>query len=285
MPQPNEHREIELPAGTIRYRDSGEGRPVVFVHGFLVDGRLWDGVAESLAARGGYRCIQPDWPLGSHRIALKPDADLSPYGLAQLFADFFEALDLRDVIVAGNDSGGALSQVFVSRHPERVGALALTNCDAFEEFPPGPFKPLPSLVKVPGAMELLALPLRVPAVAKAAYKPFTKQPLPADLVASWVEPALRDAGVKRDTRKFLAGMNKRYTLEAAERLRSFDKPSVIAWAPEDRTFKLKEGRKLAETIPGAKFVEVPNAATFVPFDQPQAVAEAIAGLDGAGASS
>lgn len=78
MSQSGEHRQIELPAGSVRYREAGEGKPVVFVHGYLVDGRLWDGVVEALGDR--CRCIVPDWPMGAHRVPMRPDADLSPRG-------------------------------------------------------------------------------------------------------------------------------------------------------------------------------------------------------------
>src|SRR5215510_13846202 len=93
--------EIELPAGRIRYREAGTGKPVVFVHGYLVDGRLWDGVVDSLSDR--CRCLAPDWPIGAQQIAMKPDADLSPYGIAATIADFLEQLDLTDVTIVGND--------------------------------------------------------------------------------------------------------------------------------------------------------------------------------------
>jgi pimeloyl-ACP methyl ester carboxylesterase len=130
-------KQVELPAGTVRYREAGEGRPIVFVHGYLVDGRLWDGVVERLSDR--FRCIAPDWPIGAQRIAMKPDADLSPPGIADLIDDFLAALGLEDVTIVGNDSGGAISQVLATRHPERVGRLVLTNCDTHENFPPGIF--------------------------------------------------------------------------------------------------------------------------------------------------
>ena len=129
--------EISLPQGTIHYRDEGSGPTLVFIHGALVDGRLWDPVVERLAGRA--RCIVPDLPLGSHRTAMRPDADLSPHGLAQLIAGVLDALDLHDVTLIGNDTGGALCQLVVARHPERVGRLVLTDCDAFENFPPKAF--------------------------------------------------------------------------------------------------------------------------------------------------
>ena len=50
------------------------------MHGYLVDGRLWSETAEHLSAE--HRCILPDWPMGAHRVAMNPDADLSPPGIA-----------------------------------------------------------------------------------------------------------------------------------------------------------------------------------------------------------
>ena len=153
------HRtEIDLPAGRIRYRDEGQGKPVVFVHGYLVDGRLWDGVVDSLSDR--CRCLAPDWPIGAQSMAMKPDADLSPYGIAATIAGFLEALDLEDVTIVGNDSGGAMSQVLVTRHPERIGRLVLTNCDTHENFPPGVFKAMPPVAKLPGGMAVMGAPFQ-----------------------------------------------------------------------------------------------------------------------------
>jgi pimeloyl-ACP methyl ester carboxylesterase len=266
--------EVDLPAGRIRYRDEGAGKPVVFVHGYLVDSRLWDGVVDSLSDR--CRCLAPDWPIGSQPMAMNPDADLSPYGIAATIADFLEALDLEDVTIVGNDSGGAMSQVLVTRHPERIGRLVLTNCDTHENFPPGPFKAMPPIAKLPGGMTVLALPFRIGPVARAAFKPFAKSEIPPELIRSWMEPGLNDPGVKRDLTKVTAGMNKRYTLEAAEKLRGSELPILLAWAPEDKVFPLKWAERLAGEASNAKIVEIADAATFVPLDQPGRVADEIA---------
>ena len=267
-------KETALPAGTIRYREAGEGKPVVFVHGYLVDGRLWDGVVDALSDR--CRCIAPDWPIGAQQVAMNPDADLSPYGVAATIADFLEALDLEDVTIVGNDSGGAISQVLVTRHPDRIGRLVLTNCDTYENFPPGIFKAMPAIAKLPGGMSLLAAPFRVGALARAAFKPFSKRGIPAELVASWMEPAMRDPGVRHDLKKVTVGMNKRYTLEAAEKLRGSQLPILFTWAPGDRLFPIKRAERLAAEAGNARIVEIPDAATFVPLDQPQRVADEIA---------
>jgi pimeloyl-ACP methyl ester carboxylesterase len=274
MTQSDERREIELPAGRIRYREAGQGKPIVFVHGYLVDGRLWDGVVDRLSDR--FRCIAPDWPIGAQRIAMRPEADLSPPGIAALIDSFLAELDLSDVTIVGNDSGGAISQVLVSRHPERVGRLVLTNCDTHENFPPGIFKALPRLAALPGSTALLTAPVRVGPIARLAYRPFARTRLPDDLVASWLEPSIRDHDVRRDLKKLTVGMNRRHTLEAAEKLRGSDLPILLAWAPGDRYFPITYAERLAGEVGNARIVQIPDSKTFVPIDQPQRLADAIA---------
>ncbi len=269
------HRtEVDLANGRIRYREAGEGKPVVFVHGYLVDSRLWDGVVDSLCDR--CRCLAPDWPIGAQPMAMSPGADLTPYGVAATIAGFLEALDLEDVTIVGNDSGGAMSQVLVSRHPERIGRLVLTNCDTHENFPPGVFKAMPPIARLPGGMALMAAPFRISAAARTAFKPFARTTIPPELIRSWLEPGLNDPGVLRDLKKVTIGMNKRYTLEAAETLRGSDLPILLAWARGDRYFPFKYAERLAGEVGNARIVEIADAATFVPLDQPERVADEIA---------
>jgi pimeloyl-ACP methyl ester carboxylesterase len=274
--KPEQRKEIDLPAGRVRYREAGEGKPIVFVHGYLVDGRLWDGVVDRLS--DGYRCIAPDWPMGAQQIAMNPDADLSPPGVAATIASLLEALDLEDVTIVGNDSGGAMSQVLVTRHPERIGRLVLTNCDTHENFPPGIFKTMPPLAKLPGGMTVLAAPFRIGAVARRAFAPFARTHIPDELIASWMHPATSDADVMRDLKKVTIGMNKRYTLEAAQKLRESELPILLTWAPGDRYFPLRYAERLANEAGNARIVQIPDAKTFVPLDQPQRLAEEIAGF-------
>lgn len=277
-PETSERKEIDLPAGRVRYREAGSGKPVVFVHGYLVDGRLWDGVVDRLSDR--YRCITPDWPIGAQQIAMKPDADLTPPGIAATIAAFLEALDLEDVTIVGNDSGGAMSQVLVTRHPERIGRLVLTNCDTHENFPPGIFKAMPPIAALPGGMTLLAAPFRIPALARAAFRPFARTTIAPELIASWMQPGLHDPGVKRDAKKATAGMNKRYTLEAAQKLRGSQLPILLTWARGDKYFPISYAERLASEASNARIVEIPDSKTFVPLDQPERLAMEIATFAG-----
>src|SRR5947207_2333521 len=126
--------EVSLPQGTVLYSDQGTGPILVFLHGLLANRLLWGGVISHLVSH--FRCIAPDLPLGAHSHSLHPDANLSPLGVARLVADFLEALDLYEVTLIGNDTGGAICQLVIAHHPEQITRLVLTNCDAFEQFFP-----------------------------------------------------------------------------------------------------------------------------------------------------
>src|SRR6266516_673361 len=243
--------EATLPQGTIHYRESGEGEPIVFLHGLLVDGRLWRKVTPLLEDR--FRCIVPDLPLGSHTIPLDPDADLSPTGLAGIVDGFLEALDLENVTLVANDTGGAIAQITAANHPERIGRLVLTNCDAFENFLPPAFRPLQWSARVPGGLTALLQGMRLAPLRRLpiAYGWLIKRDFADASTREWVEPYLSDRAIRRDTIKVLRGISPSYTLEAAERLSSFDRPAILAWAVEDRFFKLNFAERLAAVIPGA----------------------------------
>src|SRR5205807_7841675 len=133
-PRLGEQAEAEISAGRIRYRELGNGSPIVFLHGIVANGALWRRVAPRLA--GDHRCVVPDWPLGSHELGLKPGVDMSLPGLADLVGDFLAALGLDDVTLVANDTGGAIAQWVAIRHPERLARLVLTPCDAFANFLP-----------------------------------------------------------------------------------------------------------------------------------------------------
>jgi pimeloyl-ACP methyl ester carboxylesterase len=267
--------EVTLSQGTIRYRDVGNGPPVVFVHGALVDGRLWEPVVERL--QGTARCIVPDLPLGSHELPMREDADLSPFGLARLIADFLAALELDAVTLVGNDSGGALSQLVVVRHPERIGRLVLTDCDAFDNFPPKAFRPLVAAAKVPGALTAMLAPMKARAMRRTplAYGRLTKRPVPDDVTDGWALRALADDGVMRDLRKVVSGLKPAILLDNTPRLTAFGRPVLIAWARDDKFFPVEHAHRLGKIFPDARVVELDDAYTFVSWDQPDRLASLI----------
>ena len=127
-------------------------------------------------------------------------------------------------------------------------------------------------------MSVLAAPFRVGALARAAFRPFARTRIPDELIASWMAPGLHDPDVRRDLKKVTAGMNKRFTLEAARKLRGSELPLLLTWAPGDRFFPISYAERLAAEVPNARIVQIPGAKTFVPLDEPKRLADEIAGF-------
>lgn len=272
-------RELALPQGVLRYHSVGSGPTVVFVHGVLVNANLWRKVVAGLSA--DFRCVTLDLPFGSHVAPMPPDADLSPPAVADLIADAIAALELDDVTLVGNDSGGAISQIVATRRPERIGALVLTSCDAFDNFPPKALRPVKPLLSSATMLRPLLAPARARAVQRAFFKTAAKRPIEPQVLASYVLPAITNAGVRRDLARFIAGMDPRHSLAAAERLPDFDRPALIAWSREDQFFPQRHAERLAELLPNARLEWIDDARTFSPEDQPARVAELVAGVSAA----
>jgi pimeloyl-ACP methyl ester carboxylesterase len=273
---------IELPSGTITYRAAGPETPttppVVFVHAFLLNGAVWTETADLLAQRG-VRSYAPDWPLGAHRAPMHPDADQSPRGVARQILAFLEALDLDEVTLVGSDTGGALVQFLLDTDASRVGRVVLTNCDAFDTFPPFPFSVFFGLLKGPRRMKLNLTPMR--------SRPFRHSPLgfgllannlDADLTLSWIEPALTEPGIRGDAVRLLRAVDPSELLDVSTRLKAFPGPVRIVWGMADRAFTADLGRRLRSAFRNAEFVEVPGARTLVQLDAPQVLADQIADI-------
>jgi pimeloyl-ACP methyl ester carboxylesterase len=277
---------VTLAAATIEYRESGPKDsafpPVVFVHGALVDSRLWDAVAARLADQG-FRCVLPNLPLGSHTIGVNDRAALTPAGVAGLLHEFLGALQLDDVTLVGNDTGGGLCQFLVDAHPERIGRLVLTNCDAFDKFPPFPFNAVFALMRTRLAVTAL-LATMVPTAMRHSALGFglLANNLDPELTASWVRPARTDRRIAGDFAALARGIGRTDLTDVATRLHRFTKPVTVVWGLDDRCFTPALGRRLAALFPDATFIELPGASTFVSLDDPDAVSDAIVQTAGAG---
>ena len=267
-----EQKEVELPQGVIRYRESGTGQPIVFIHGLLVNGDLWRKVVPLLAKN--YRCIVPDWPLGAHEIPMKPEADLTPSGIATIIADFVQALELKDVTIVGNDTGGAISQLVIAEYPQYVERLVLFNCDAFEHFLPplvAPFQlfgyAIPLLIGYLKLDQRLKQPLILRILAK--------KPIERAAIESYFQPVLSIKGIQHDVKKVLRGISNRYTKQAATTFPGFKKPVLVIWAKGDIFFSVKDGKRLVKTFPNARLELVKDSRTFISEDQPERLSELI----------
>jgi pimeloyl-ACP methyl ester carboxylesterase len=262
---------VELAQGRIHYSDDGRGPTVVLVHGAFVSARLWRKVIPILSRTN--RVIAPHLPLGAHPEPMRPEADISPLGVARLLADLLERLDLDDVTLVGNDTGGALAQMVAAHHPERVGRLVLTNCDMLDVFPPKVLKPTVAALKLPGSLEVLRRLLGVRAIYKSplafgwlAKHGFSDDVIDLDLAA------LRDKGVQNDLRRFLRAASDEQTERAAQVLERSGLPILLAWGDDDRFFPLSLARRFLARVPSARLEVIADSYAFTPEDQPEALA-------------
>lgn len=268
-------QSADISAGVISYRETGEGEPLVFVHGVGVNGDLWRHVVPGLS--NSYRCISPDLPWGSHSIALKPDVDLSLPGMAKIVADFVASLNLENVTIVANDTGGAVAQALVGLYPERIARLVLTSCDAFEKFPPTPQKYLLAAARSRLLTWIVAQTVRFKLIQRlpTAYGFVTTKAMPVDVMRSFTRPIRLSAGVRRDFRRLLLAVDTSYTFDAAARLAQFDKPAIVLWAANDKIFPRDHGRELARLLPQGQFDVIDDSRTFIPEDQPELLVRSI----------
>jgi pimeloyl-ACP methyl ester carboxylesterase len=279
-PQLGPARTIDLGGGRrIHAHATGDGPPIVFVHGALVNANLWRKVVPRLE---GFTRVTLDLPLGSHTIPMPKDMDYGSAALAGLIGDAIEKLDLGGATVVANDTGGGLTQILAARRPEVIGSFVLTSCDAFDNFPPRFFRVVLAPARIPGGVSTAfrGLWLRRLRRLPIAYGWLTNAPIEREAEDSYVVPVLTSGEIRRDTRRFLNGFDRAELLDASAKLTGWDKPALIAWSQNDRFFPPAHAERLAKLIPGARLEWVEGARTFSPEDRPDRLAELIGAFAG-----
>ena len=268
--------QVRVPAGPIDYTEDGDGPPVVLLHGLFMDEALWDTTLPLLP--NGFRYIRPVLPLGAHRSPMNADADLSLLRMVELLADFLEALDLHDATIVHTDWGGGLFLTALGRD-DRVGAMVILPCEAFENFPPGlPGRMATLASKLPGGMTLAARQLRIRWLRQnpLLFGWMTRQPIEDDLMRRWTDPVLTIPGIRRDLEKYARSVPADDVLvRDTEALRDFTGDCLVLWSPDNRVMPPAHGPRLAALIPHARYAEIRDAAVLSMLDQPAAVAREI----------
>jgi pimeloyl-ACP methyl ester carboxylesterase len=258
--------QVRTRSGPASYVDTGgPGRPALFVHGVGTSSYLWRHVIEELD--GQRRCVAVDLPLHG-RTPAAADQDFTLPGLARFVADCCDALELTEVDLVANDTGGAVSQVFAAGHPERLHTLTLTNCEAHDNVPPKALLPGVLLARM-GLYARIAprLARDIPRARKRifglTYQDVTR--LPEDIVRAWVEPQLGTAEAARQSQRLLTSLHARDLLAVEPALARLQVPTLIVWGTKDIFFRRKWAYWLRDTIPGAtEVVEIDGGRLFFP---------------------
>lgn len=265
-PRADAMKFADTPSGRIAYAERGRGPVALFVHGVLLNHHLW---RHQLAALSdARRCIAPDL-LAHGDTAIAPDQDVSVTANAHMLAQLLDALGIERVDLVGNDSGGGIAQIFAALYPLRVRSLALTNCDAHDNWPPEAFKPFLETAAAGGLRGTLEAMLADKAVYRSAAALGPAYERPQDVadaaIETYLRPFLRSPQRVRDLERFLAAFDHRHTLDIEARLRTLQAPTLVAWGTDDVYFPTRWSHWLAETIPGTRRrVEFEGARIFFP---------------------
>lgn len=265
---------LDLPSGTIDVFDSGGGQPIVFSHGLVMDHTEWTGVIDRLAPE--FRCVVPVLPLGGHQRPMPDDVDLTMRGIALRIAETIETLDLPPVVLVANDWGGP--QITAVERPDLIAGLVLTSEEAFDNYPPGLPGAFAALsCRLPGGLTIAGRSLRIPGFQRLpmTFGRMTVRPIPMDIIRGWTEGLITEPGVRRDVRQYVATTPKDCLIEAAQGLRTFDKPALVIWPTDNRTMPRSHGARLAGLLPQGRLVELDDCSVLMPLDQPVRLADEI----------
>jgi pimeloyl-ACP methyl ester carboxylesterase len=268
--------KVRLDGLDIEYTDTGAGSTILFVHGVYVTGAVWNDVVAELGE--GFRCIAPTWPLGAHSTATDR-ADLGAEAASRRIVHFMEALDLTDVTVVANDTGGGLVLASLGDpglDTSRIARLVLTNCDSYEHFPPGSFAQIVKLCRFSSTLGGGILRLLATGPGQAFFiKAVSKRPPTQERQREIFGAFATSGAARRDAVKVTASLDPALTLRAALAIEAFDKPVTLAWGTEDQLFPLDHARRLRDAFPHATLIEIPDASTFVMLDAPRKLADTI----------
>lgn len=261
----------------VTYTDLGQGPVLLFVHGLYVTAALWDDLTARLSDR--FQCIAPTWPLGA-QDQLAGDADVSAAASARRIAHFVEQLDLDDVTIVANDTGGGLVLTMLGDQTldlSRIGRLVLTNCDSYEHFPPRSFRPIVNICRASAAMGGVILAGLAGKPGQQVFlKAVCKKPLSTDRQAAVFGAFATSKATRKEGVRTTATLDPKLTLAASQAIGQFDKPVLLAWATDDNLFfPLSHAERLHGAFPNSTVVTIPDSATYVMLDAPDHLTTAI----------
>ena len=259
-------RSVQTASGRISYQEQGSGPVALFVHGVLLNGHLWRYQLAHLSDIR--RCIAVDL-LAHGDTEIAPDQDVSVTANANMLRAFLDALNIAQVDLVGNDSGGGIAQIFAALHPERVRSLTLTDCDTHDNWPPEAFKPFLAMAAAGGLRGTLDAMLSDKSIYRSpqALGPAYEHPehMTDESIEQYLRPLIRSEQRTRDLERFLAAFDNEHTLAVEARLKMLQVPTLIVWGTDDVYFDLKWSRWLADNIPGTRRrVELKGARIFFP---------------------
>ena len=198
--------------------------------------------------------------------------------MAEFLAEFCDALGLTEFDLVGNDTGGAICQVFAVREAKRLRSFTLTNCDTQGNLPPKAFVPTVLMAR---ARLLAPLGRRARKSARARRMMLSStledvNGVPEEITAAWAQPVFATRQSARQFQRWIGGMNDRELVAIEPELKSLQAPTLMIWGTRDPFFKMRWAEWLRDTIAGATgIVEILGGKLFFPYERAQEFAAAV----------
>jgi haloalkane dehalogenase len=269
-------RFVTTPYGEVACLVRGSGPVALFLHGFPLNADQWRDAIRALAPYR--RCVAPDFlGLGYSRVA--GHADVSPGTQVRMLVALLDAFGAADADVIANDSGGAVAQLLLARHPARVRSLLLTNCDTEIESPPAAMLPVIELAKQGRfADEWLAPWLADPALARSARGIgglcYVNPAQPTDAaLRSYFTPLLSSPERKRRLHEYAVALEPNSLAGIGPALAAARAPVRVVWGMDDTIFSAAGADHLAWAFGNSRGVRrLENAKLFWPEERPDVIA-------------
>lgn len=270
-------RFADLPVGRVAYVERGRGPAALFVHGYPLNGFQWRGALEKL--HGHRRCIAPDL-LGMGFTQTPERQEISPATQATMLAMLLNALDINSVDLVASDSGGAVAQLFLAKHPRRVRTLLLTNCDVDENSPPPQFLPFIEMAKKGTFVDEFIVPqLNDKQLARSARGmgglAYTyPERLADETIETYFRPVVETPLKKAQMNQYAVSMEANPLVAIRGDLQRWRGPARMVWGLKDLLFGVEWAEWLDRTLPGSTGVRgVEGANLFFPEEMPELIAE------------
>ena len=126
---------IKYQSCNIFYRITGEGKPVVLLHGFGEDGNIWDKQVEFLKenlppGQADFQLIIPDLP-GSGNSDMIPDMSID--GMAEAIKAILDKEEISECVLLGHSMGGYITLAFAEKYPQQLSSFGLIHSSAFAD--------------------------------------------------------------------------------------------------------------------------------------------------------
>jgi haloalkane dehalogenase len=270
-------RFAETAYGRIAYVERGKGKAAVFLHGFPLNGFQWRGALERLSVHRW--CVVPDF-LGLGYTEVAEGQSVAPNAQVAMIAALLDWLSIKTVDIIANDSGGAIAQMFVARHPERVRTLLLTNCDTEPDSPPPAVLPVIELARAGRfANEWLAPWLADKTLARSEKGIgglcYMDPRHPTDeAIDYYLAPLVSSPQRRAQTNAYAIGLAPNPLAGIETALKRCTVPTRIVWGTADNIFSQASPDYLDRTLGNSRGVRrIPGAKLFFPEEMPELIAE------------